>query len=157
MKRETLFLKFVVFLIGLPVLALCLFGLPSLAKEAIEHFPSYWVYPAFIGMYGAAIPYFCVLYQAFRLLSYIDKNIAFSELSVKALRMIKYCAITISILYLASMPLFYHIADADDAPGLILIGLAINFAPIVIAVFAAVLEKLLKDAIDMKSENDLTI
>lgn len=157
MKRETLFLKVVVFLIGLPILALCLLGLPSIAKEAAEHFPTYWVYPAIIGVYGAAIPYYFALYQAFKLLTYIDKNIAFSELSVKVLKTIKYCAITICILFSASLPLFYLVADADDAPGLLLIGLVINFAPIVIAVFAAVLEKLLKDAIDIKSEIDLTV
>lgn len=157
MKRETLFLKVVVVLIGIPILALCLLGLPLIAKEAAEHFPAHWVYPAFIGLYGAAIPYFYVLYQAFKLLSYIDKNIAFSELSVKALRTIKHCAIAISILFSASLPLFYLVADVDDAPGLLLIGLVINFAPIVIAVFAAVLEKLLKNAIEIKLENDLTV
>ena len=41
-------------------------------------------------MYVAAIPFFVALYQAFKLLSYIDKNQAFSELSVKALKKIKY-------------------------------------------------------------------
>jgi ABC-type nitrate/sulfonate/bicarbonate transport system permease component len=55
------------------------------------------------------------------------------------------------------MPLYYLVAGADDAPGIILIGLVIIFASIVIAVFAAVLEKLLKKAIDIKAENDLTI
>ncbi len=55
------------------------------------------------------------------------------------------------------MPFFYLVGEKDDAPGLILLGLVITFAPTVIAVFAAVLEKLLKDAIDIKSENDLTI
>lgn len=157
MKRETIFLKVVVFLMGIPVLALCLFGLPSIAKEAAEHFPTHWVYPSIIGMYGAAIPFYAVLYQAYKLLSYIDKNIAFSELSVKSLKTIKYCAVSVSILFSASMPLFYLVADADDAPGLIILGLVIAFAPTVIAVFAAVLEKLLQDAIDIKSENDLTI
>jgi ABC-type tungstate transport system substrate-binding protein len=51
----------------------------------------------------------------------------------------------------------YPIADADDAPGLIIIGAAIACAPVVIAVFAAVLERLLQSAIDLKSENDLTV
>jgi hypothetical protein len=156
-KRETLFLKVVVLLMGIPVLALCLFGLPSIAKEAAEYFPTYWVYPAIIGMYGAAITYYGVLYQAFKLLSYIDKNIAFSELSVRALKTIKYYALAASALFSASLPLIFLGAQADDAPGLVLLGLAITFAPTVIAVFSAVLEKLLKDAIDIKSENDLTV
>ena len=55
------------------------------------------------------------------------------------------------------MPIFYLIAEADDAPGIILIGMVIIFAALVIAVFAAVLQKLLQEAIDIKSENDLTV
>jgi len=38
-----------------------------------------------------------------------------------------------------------------------LIGAAIVFTPIVISVFAALLERLLKEAIQIKSENDLTV
>ncbi|AHV95114.1 DUF2975 domain-containing protein [Paenibacillus sabinae] len=157
MKRETLFLKAAVFLIGLPILALCILGLPSIANEAVEHYPAYWVYPLLSVMYASAIPFFIALAQALRLLSYIDKNKAFSELSVKALKNIKYCAITISILYAAGLPLVYLIAEEDDAPGLIVLGMVIVFASIVVAVFAAVLQKLLKNAIDIKSENDLTV
>jgi len=149
MKRETLFLKVAVFLIGIPVLALCILGLPSIAD--------YLHYPVLIGMYAAAIPFFFALYQALKLLSYIDKNKAFSELSVKALKDIKYCAVTISVLYAGLIPLLIPIADADDAPGAVGIPIIIVFASSVIAVFAAVLQKLLKEAIDIKSENDLTV
>ncbi|WP_223069818.1 DUF2975 domain-containing protein [Paenibacillus caui] len=157
MKRETLFLKVAVFLIAMPILALCIFGLPWIANDAAEHYSAYWLYPLLIIMYVSAIPFFVALVQAFRLLSCIDKNNAFSELSLKALKNIKTCAITISILYAAGMPLFYLIAEEDDAPGLIVLGMVIVFASIVVAVFAAVLQKLLKNAIDIKSENDLTV
>jgi hypothetical protein len=157
MKRETLFLKIAVFLIGTPVLALCVFGLPWLAKDSAGSELAYLIYGILVVMYVSAIPFFVALYQAIRLLSYIDKNHAFSELSVKALKNIKYCATTISILYVAGMPLFYLMGEKDDAPGVILIGMMFVFAPLVIAVFAAVLQKLLKNAIDIKSENDLTV
>ena len=157
MKGETLFLKVAVILIGIPVLALCIFGLPWTANEAAKHYPAYFLYPVLIGLYAAAIPFFFALYQTLKLLSYIDKNKAFSELSVKALKNIKYCAITISTLYVVVMPLLYIMAEVDDAPGIILIGLVIIFTSMVIAVFAAVLQKLLKNAIDIKSENDLTV
>jgi hypothetical protein len=156
MKRETLLLKIAVVLIGIPVLALCI-GLPWIANKAAEHYPAYLLYPVLTGMYMAAIPFFVALYQALRLLSFIDKNEAFSELSVRALKKIKYCAVTISILYVAVMPLFFLIAQEDDAPGIVLIGLVITFASIVIAVLAALLQKLLTNAIDIKSENDLTV
>ena len=70
-------------------------------------------------MYVSAIPFYVALYQAFKLLSYIDKNQAFSELSVRALKNIKICAITISGLYVVVMPFVFIIAEIDDAPGLI--------------------------------------
>ncbi|MBT2626858.1 DUF2975 domain-containing protein [Bacillus sp. ISL-32] len=160
MKRgTTLFLKIAVFLIGIPVLALCIFLVPEIANFAAELYPdiAYIKYLVLINLYASAIPFYFALYQAFKLLSYIDKNKAFSELSVRALKNIKYCAITISILFVAGMPLFYLMAEKDDAPGIILIGLVVIFASMVIAVFAAVLQKLLKEAIDIKSENDLTV
>ncbi|MEC1612757.1 DUF2975 domain-containing protein [Bacillus mojavensis] len=160
MKRgSTLFLRIAVILIGIPVLALCIFLVPEIANFAAELYPdiSYLKYLVYIDLYAAAIPFYFALYQAFTLLSYIDRNKAFSELSVRALKKIKYCAITISLLLVAGMPFFYLIAEMDDAPGIILIELVLIFASMVIAVFAAVLQRLLQEAIDIKSENDLTV
>lgn len=157
MKQETFLLKIAVFLIGIPILALCIFGLPSIAKDAAELYPAYWVYPLFAGMYASAIPFYIALFQALLLLSLIDRNDAFSERSVTALKHIKTCAVAITILYAACLPFFYLIADQDDAPGLIVIGLVIACASFVIAGFAAVLQKLLQNAIDLKSEHDLTV
>ncbi len=42
-------------------------------------------------------------------------------------------------------------------PGIAIIGLTIIFTSVIIAVFPAVLQKLLKNALDIKSENDLTV
>ncbi|MFY0758822.1 DUF2975 domain-containing protein [Metabacillus dongyingensis] len=154
---STLFLKIAVFLIGTPVLALCIFGLPWLANNPANPDYAHILYPILIGMYVSAIPFYIALYTAFKLLSYIDKNQAFSELSVKALKKIKFCAITISGLYVVIMPFVFLVADLDDAPGLIIIGMVPIFASMVIAVFAAVLQRLLQEAIDIKSENDLIV
>ena len=157
MKRETLFLKVAVFLIGLPVLVLGVVGVPWLANHPVNPDYVYMLYPMVIILYISVIPFFMALYQALRLLSCIDHNEAFSEVSVKALNKIKYCAITISALYMAMIPFTFFVADKDDAPGLILFGTVPIFASMVIAIFAAVLQKLLNNAIDIKSENDLTV
>ncbi|MCM3708496.1 MULTISPECIES: DUF2975 domain-containing protein [Cytobacillus] len=158
-KVTTLFLKIAVFLLGIPILVLCIVLVPELGKEAGKMLPKfaffqYWVYIVF---YGSTIPFYLALYQAFKLLRYIDKNKAFSDLSVVALRKIKFCAITIACLHVLVLPLFYVFAELDDAPGVIFVGLVVPFASMVIAVFAAVLQKLLQEAIDIKSENDLTV
>ncbi len=98
MKRgSTLFLKLAVILMGIPVLALCLFLLPQIAIEANEAAErdsdlAFVVYGILMVMYVSAVPYYFALYQSFNLLSYIDRNQAFSELSVRALKKIKYCA-----------------------------------------------------------------
>ncbi len=158
-RGTTLFLKAAVILMGIPVLALCIFAVPEIGDFAAELYPdmTFIKYLVFIDLYASAVPFYIALYQAFRLLGYIDKNKAFSELSVRVLKNIKYCAIVISGLYVAGLPLFYLMAEKDDAPGIIVIGLVIIFASLVIAVFAAVLQKLLKEAIELKLENDLTV
>lgn len=156
---STLFLKIAVILIGIPVLALCIFLVPEIANAAADLLPelAYIKFFVFTVFYVSAIPFYFALFQAFKLLRYIDKNKAFSQISVKALKNIKYCAITISSLHVLALPLFYLFADKEDAPGVIFIGLIVPFASMVIAVFAAVLQKLLQEAIDIKSENDLTV
>lgn len=159
---STTFLRIAVILIGVPIFALCIFGLPRIAFTAIEHAGlgstlAYVIVGILFLMYVSAIPFYVALYQALKLLRYIDKNEAFSETSVKAIKNIRSCAILISFFYLLALPLIYVVAKWDDAPGLIVIGLVITGASMVIAVFSAVLKKLLQEAIDIKSENDLTV
>lgn len=152
-QGSTLFLKFVIGLMGLGVLAFCIIVLP----RVIGSFDIGGYDPILLGMYVPAIPFYIALYQGFKLLGFIDRNTAFSEASVKALKYIKYCAVAISAMYAAGMPYIFYVADKDDAPGVVLIGLVFMSAPMVIAVFAAVLQKLLQNAIDIKSENELTV
>lgn len=146
-------LKVVILLIGLGVLAICTFLLPAgIANDKTGY---YW--PILLGLYVPAIPFFFALFQAIKLLGFIDKNQAFSESSVKTLKNIKFCAIIISSLFAVGMPYIFYAADRDDAPGVVLIGLVIIFASGVIATFAAVLQKLIQNAVDLKEENDLTV
>ena len=84
-----------------------------------------WYMGILMVMYVSAIPFYMALYQAFKLLTYIDKNQAFSELSVQALKKIKNCAITISGLYVVVLPFVFILAELDDAPGLVIIGMVI--------------------------------
>lgn len=154
MKRgSTLFLKGVVFLIGALVLGICIFILPvGIMTDRVGYYR-----PILFGLYVPAIPFFFALYQSIKLLGYIDQNIAFSDLSVKALKYIRNCAVLISTMFAIGMPYIFSAADRDDAPGIVLVGFIIIFASTVIAVFAAVLQRLLQNAIDIKSENELTV
>lgn len=154
-QGSTLILRAAVILLGLIVLAVCIFGLPQLISSEVKGDFDYG--PIFVGMYVTAIPFFFALYQTLKLLSYIDKNAAFSKASVKALKNVKYCALVISALFAAGMPYIFYVADRDDAPGVAAIGFVIIGASFVIATSAAVLQKLVQNAVDLKSENDLTV
>lgn len=152
-RGSTNILRAVVVVIGLIVLAFCAFALPAgILSDKVGYYR-----PLLIGLYLPAIPFFYALFQAFKLLDYIDNNKAFSELSVKALNNIKYCALAISGIFVAGMPYVFYAAQRDDAPGVVLIGCIIIGASFVIATFAAVFQRLLQNAIDIKSENDLTV
>lgn len=154
MKRgSTLFLRGVVFLLGLFALAVCIFALPvGIRSDATGYYR-----PIVLGMYVTAIPFYIALHQALKLLGYIDASRVFSGLSVNSLKNIKLCAVAIGALYTAGLPYIYYVANKDDAPGVMAIGVVIVFASFVVATFSAVLEKLLQNAIDIKTENDLTV
>lgn len=155
MKKQvsTLFLKAVIIVIALIVLAVCAIALPAgiMSDEVGYYSPLLW------GMYVPAVPFFIALYQTLKLLGYIEKNQAFSELSVKALNNIKYCGFVISAIFAVGLPYIYHVAQKDDAPGVMALGCVIVGASFVIGVAAAVFQKLVQTAVDIKSENDLTV
>lgn len=168
LRSATLLMKVVISFIGIVVLIFSIALFPELSRESaiIAETASTEGGPLFssvnilflFGLYASAIPFFIALYQTLKLLSYIDKRKAFSEPSVKVLRNIKYCALAVCAFYMAGvMPMIYCIAELDDAPGLIFIGLLVGLSPFVIAAFAGILQKLLQEAIDIKSENDLTL
>ncbi len=152
-RGSTLFLKTVIALFGLAVAALCIFLMSELITE--EKLGGYR--PIVIGMLVAAVPFFIGAYQTLKLLNYIDSNKAFSHVSIQALNIIKYCGAAISVLYGVGMPYIFIVAERDDAPGVVLLGLIFTFAPMAVAVFAAVLQRLLQNAMDLKSENELTV
>jgi hypothetical protein len=153
MKRSsTLFLKGVICLVGIAVFGICIIVL------GVSFSGNAGVYlPMMIVMLVTALPFFLALYQGLLFLSNIEKNIAFSESSARAIQKITYCAFTISALYGAAMPLIIRAAEKDDAPGVVLIGLLCIFVPLVTGVFASVLEKLLRSAIEIKSGHEVIV
>lgn len=154
-KGSTLVLRAAVTAIALVVLAICVFVLPIGIKSDLEGDIDYA--PILIGMYVSTIPLYLALYQTMKLLNYIDKGRVFNESAAIALGVIKKCGLTISALYAAGMPYIFYVADRDDAPGVAAIGFIIIGASFVVAMAAAVFQRLLQAAIDIKSENDLTV
>jgi hypothetical protein len=108
-------------------------------------------------MYLAAIPFFFGIYKGWRILDAIDTGQSFSLASVRALQVISYCAGIISLIYIVTLPFFYIWAQSDDAPGLVLIGLFFVGMPAIVSVATGLLRLLLAEAVNIKSENDLTV
>ncbi len=156
---STMILRAALFVAGAVVLALC-GGAAWLATAKVDPSSEYhiWAYILLAGTCSASVPCFIALYQSFKLLRYIEADRVFSDLSVKALKIITRAALAdFLICTVGGLPFFYVVAQMDDAPGLVLIGLAIAGIAFIIFVFSSVLNRLLQNAIAMKSENDLTI
>lgn len=159
MKRiSTIFLQAVVVFIGIIALAFMI-RMPMIEGRAANlDLLSIYSDPFILYGYAASIAFFIALYKAFRLLGYIRQNRVFSPVSVKALRSIKYCALILSILIVAAglYIRIFHSKD-DDPAGFIAMCIVATFASVVVATAAAIFEKLLQKAVDLKSENDLTV
>lgn len=152
-------LRAVVLAMGTVVLALCVYVMPAIQQEWAKEYPdmSALTYAILLGILITVVAFYTALTQTLKLLSYIDKEQAFSSRSVRALRIIKRCGLAISAVYAAGLPVFYQIADSEDAPGVMVIGLIFVGASLAVSIFAAVLERLLRSAIAIKKENDLTV
>jgi hypothetical protein len=160
MKRSlTIFLQVVIVALGILVLAFMLWEPHIEGRNAhATTFEIYFKDPFLAYAYISSIAFFTVLYQAFKLLGYIGRNEVFNQRSVKALQIIKYCAATLAALIVAAeVYIFIAVRGKDDIAGGVAIGLFLIFVSVVIATAAAMFERILKKAVDIKSENDLTI
>ena len=156
---STIFLQTVIVIIGIGALALMLWE-PHLEgrNEHATLFEIYFKDPFLAYAYTASIAFFVALYQAFKLLGLIGRNEVFSPSSVRALRIIKYSALTlVALIAAAEAYIFIAVRGKDDIAGGVAIGLLLIFISVVVATAAAVFERLLQSAVDIKSENDLTI
>lgn len=158
MKRSsTIFLQVVTLLIGIGALALMLWEPHIEGRNAhATLFQIYFNDPFLAYAYIASIAFFAALYQAFKVLGYVRQNKVFSREAVRALRTIKFCALAI-IGFVAVGELFIRLGNSDDRAGGVFMGILVTFGSVVIASAAAMFERILENAVDIKSENDLTV
>src|SRR4051794_2675895 len=158
-RSSTIFLQVVIVLIGIGALALMLWEPHLEGRNAhATTFEIYFKDPFLAYAYLSSIAFFTALLQAFTLLRYIRQDKVFSPDSVRALRIIKYCAISLVATVGAAVAyLFIAMRGKDDIAGGVAMGLVMIFVSAVIGTAAAVFERLLQNAVDLKSENDLTV
>ncbi|HEX7015833.1 MAG TPA: DUF2975 domain-containing protein [Cyclobacteriaceae bacterium] len=155
---STVFLQVVVVLVAIVALII-LIRFPQLEGRA-QNLDLISIYsdPFILYGYAASTVFFVALYKAFKVLEYIRQNRLFSLDSVKNLRSIKYCAIILAVaIAMAGVYVRIFHADDDDPAGFIAMCIVATFISIAVATAVAVLEKILQNAVDLKTENDLTI
>jgi hypothetical protein len=157
-RSSTIFLQIVIVLIGIGALALLLWEPHLEGRNAhATNFEIYFKDPFLALVYLGSIPFFVALYQAFNVLGYAGQNKIFSQEAVKALWTIKYCALaTIGFVVVEEIIIMLN-HGSDDAAGGVFMGVLITFGSIVIATAAAMFKRILQNAVDMKSEKDLTV
>ena len=145
-KTEIVFLKTVVLLIGFIALFL-LIRFPQLEGVNVNNdlFTIYFKDPFLAYVYIGSIAFFVAIYQTFKLLGNIANDTLYSEGSIKALRNIKYCAMTIvGFIIGAEAYIIINMAGSDDIAGGVAMGVFITFGSIVVAVAADVFRKILE-------------
>ena len=157
-SRTTIFLQAVIVLIGIGALAFLLWEPHIEGRNAHSTlFQIYFNDPFLAYAYTASIAFFLALYQAFKLLGYIGQNKVFSLNSVRALRIIKYCAISLVGFIVAAEAYLFIARPGDDIAGGVFMGLLIIFGSGMVAIVTKMFERILQNAVDIKSENDLTV
>jgi hypothetical protein len=156
-RSSAAFLQTIIVLIGIGALTLMLWEPHTEGRNKhATPFEIYFKDPFLAYAYVASIPFFVALYQAFKVLGYARQNKIFTQEAVNALRIIKFCAM--AIIGFVAVSLFFMIGgDREDRPAGVFMRILIAFPSIVVATAAAMFERVLQNAVDIKSENDLTV
>jgi len=147
-RGSTTFLKVIILLAGIAVLALCIYWLPKATVRDARVHPetAYFLIPFLIWAYGLCITFSIALYQAFKLLTYIERNNAFSELSLKSLNSIKNCTFSVIFFLLLGIATLKVLSSVtgDDAAGPTSLSLMGILLTSIVATFVNVLQKPIK-------------
>jgi hypothetical protein len=156
-RGARMFLRVVLVLVGLGALAFLLWEPHTEGRNAhATLFEIYFKDPFLAYAYIGSIPFFVGLWQAFKLLGFDGRHKLFSPSAVRSLRIIKFCAIAL-VGFVAVGEVFIFMHTEEDRAGGVFMGVLITFASIVVATTMAVLERVAQTAVDLKSENDLTV
>src|SRR5689334_6129817 len=116
-KGSTVFLKFALILIAV-VAVIALIRFPQTEGRA-THLDLISIYadPLIIYGYIASIPFFIGLYQAFKLLNFIDANKAFSQGAINTLKNMKLASLSLIGFIILGLCYIRFFAHGDDPAG----------------------------------------
>lgn len=108
----------------------------------------WFLYPPFILMMVACIPYLYAIKPAIQLVTSVEKKQLFEEKSLVHLTHIMFAFGIIGCLILVEMPFWFLVAQWDDAPGLILMMGFIMGLAFTIALFMILFKKVVAEGIE---------
>lgn len=158
MKRgSTVFLQSIIIIIALGVLT-GLIWFPQTEGRAVGlDLLHIYTDPFTLYIYLGSVPFFVGLFQAFKLLQCIEANAAFTPRAVTALKNIKIASLVL-IACIAGAELYIRFfSHGDDIAGPTMLGICLSVVFGVIATVAGIFQRLFQNAVDLQSENDLTV
>ncbi len=155
-RTAIVFLQIAIMIVGLVVFTALLIE-PQIEGRNTHStlFQTYFTDPFLAYIYIASIPFFVALYQAFNVLRYARENKMLTQAAVKSIRIIKYCALVIAVSIILAIVYIKIAAQSshDDPAGAIMLGIVISFLSVVVTVVASMFEKIVQNAVEIKSKN----
>lgn len=149
-KHSIIILKIIILLIALFMLIFSVIGIVSLINDPINPIYGHILYPIVIGVYVSTIIIYLVFYQTFMLLDLIKEKLTFSMKTKTHLEKIKISGLVFSVLYFFLLPFVYMLANADDAPGIIFVGMIPIIGGFIVYLFADIIIKLIDEGMSLK-------
>ncbi|MBO7333790.1 MAG: DUF2975 domain-containing protein [Lachnospiraceae bacterium] len=159
MEQKSLakWLKFIIIGVGICGLIVYFAVFTSLGRSLVYDNPEfeYCYWPWLIFLWVTAIPCYAVLVLGWKIAANIGNDRSFSFDNAKYCKWISWLALGDTIYFFAGNIVLMFLNM--NHPGIILMSFMVDFAGITITVVAAVLSRLIKNAAELKEQNDLTI
>lgn len=128
MKKDVIILSGFGVIVAFVLVLMYLFFVPYMALYLIETYPSTQIYGilTYIVLYATLVPLLFGLYAFTRLMISLYKNLKLNESDYKLFDYMIYSGYGLSMLSFLSLPLFYLVADAEDAPGLLVMAIIVS-------------------------------
>lgn len=98
-----------------------------------------------------------ILLTVFQIVQLIGQNQAFTAKILTLTQKLSRQILLLAVVFTGILPFVYQGVQAEDAPGLMILGMILVSFPYAVYVFAKIVELLFKQAVSLQSEQDLTV
>jgi len=154
-KYSIRLLEVILLLIAIFILSLSVIDIVSLIKDPINPIYDHILYPIVIAIYVSTIFIYLAFYQTIQFIQLINHKLVFSNDSIYRLKKIKRYGLIFAALYVMALPFIYLLANADDAPGVIFVGITPLVGGFIVYLFTDILIKIIHQGISQKETSKL--